>query len=422
MEATQSSSGSYAWQSILKGRDVLKRGAWRIGCGENVSVWNDAWLPSRNRPTMQSLVVEAFQDAKVRDLINPDSHKWETDLIKGLFTPQEVELILTTSSTNLGLNQALWKNIWDASVPNKVRNFLWRVCKNAIPTKKNLVQRKILTEGTCDHYRATPETALHALWECPKLSVVWEKDNQWSFRGNTSFTTFQVLVQHVIAECKDLESFGMLVWAIWYQRNQVRVSQKEFTYNQIGPLATQMLHDFVQVLPERQRQPTRTKDQQVRWQPPPTTKFKITFDGVVFKEEKRAGLGVVIRNHQGQVHASLTENVALPPSIMEVEALAAIRVVSFAVELGVSSIILRENLKNKAEISRLTLNQKEERHVEQLPTVIGGGLTVIRDPDIGFLAEIGAPVSVVPEELPPKLAQNGGVEGVDVVQGRRERI
>ena len=88
MEATQSSSGSYAWQSILKGRDVLKRGArWRIGCGENVSVWNDAWLPSRDRPTVQSPVVEAFQDAKVRDLINPDLQMWETDLIKGLFTP-----------------------------------------------------------------------------------------------------------------------------------------------------------------------------------------------------------------------------------------------------------------------------------------------------------------------------------------------
>ena len=264
MEATQSSSGSYAWQSILKGRDVLKRGARRrIGCGENVSVWNDAWLPSRDRPTVQSPVVEAFQDAKVRDLINPDLQMWETDLIKGLFTPQEAKLILSiplsqkrtedkiiwpfvpsgnytvksgynflikenssqaTSSTNPGLNQALWKNIWEASVPNKVRNFLWRVCKNAIPSKMNLVQRKILTEGTCDHCHATSETTLHTLWECPKLSVVWEQDNQWSFRGNTSFTTFQELVQHVIAEGKDLESFAMLVWAIWYRRNQVRVS------------------------------------------------------------------------------------------------------------------------------------------------------------------------------------------------------
>lgn len=77
-------------------------------------------------------------------------------------------------------------------------------------------------------------------------------------------------------------------------------------------------------------------------------------------------------------------------------------------------------LRNKAEVSRLTPNQKEERHVEQLPAVIGGGLAAIGDPDIGFLAEIGAPVGVVLEELPPKLAQNGGVQGVDVVRRRRE--
>ncbi|KAL0002087.1 hypothetical protein SO802_015868 [Lithocarpus litseifolius] len=203
MEVAQSSRGSYAWQSLLKGRDVLKRGTrWRIGCGENVSVWNDAWLPSQDKPTVQSPMVKGFQEAKVSDLINPDSHKWESDLIKGLFTPQEAELILSiplsqwrtkdkliwpfvssgnyivksgynflikensaqaTSSTNPGINQAIWRNIWDATVPNKVRNFLWRVCKNAIPTKSNLVQRKILIEGTCDHCQASPETALHAL-------------------------------------------------------------------------------------------------------------------------------------------------------------------------------------------------------------------------------------------------------------------
>ena len=77
-------------------------------------------------------------------------------------------------------------------------------------------------------------------------------------------------------------------------------------------------------------------------------------------------------------------------------------------------------LRNKAEVSRLTPNQKEERHVEQFPAVICGGLAAIGDPDIGFLAEIGAPAGVVPEELPPKLAQNGGVQGVDVVRRRRE--
>ncbi|KAL0008796.1 hypothetical protein SO802_010298 [Lithocarpus litseifolius] len=101
-----------------------------------------------------------------------------------------------------------------------------------------------------------------------------------------------------------------------------------------------MLHDFVQVLLEKQLQPTRTDGQQVRWQPPPVTKFKVNFDGVVFKEDKRAGLGIVIRNHQGQVLTSFSENIALLPSIEDVEALAAVRAMSFAAELGVSSTII----------------------------------------------------------------------------------
>ena len=40
MEATDSRLGSYAWKSILRGRDIIKRGAiWRIGSGEKINIW-----------------------------------------------------------------------------------------------------------------------------------------------------------------------------------------------------------------------------------------------------------------------------------------------------------------------------------------------------------------------------------------------
>ena len=35
-------------------------------------------------------------------------------------------------------------------IPNKVRNMQWRVCKNAIHTKTNLVRRRVLLEGLCE--------------------------------------------------------------------------------------------------------------------------------------------------------------------------------------------------------------------------------------------------------------------------------
>ena len=41
-EAKDSSSASYAWKSILKGRDVISKGAiWRVGDGKQIRIWGD---------------------------------------------------------------------------------------------------------------------------------------------------------------------------------------------------------------------------------------------------------------------------------------------------------------------------------------------------------------------------------------------
>ena len=40
MEAINSRMGSYGWKSILRGRDIIQRGAsWRIGSGEKINSW-----------------------------------------------------------------------------------------------------------------------------------------------------------------------------------------------------------------------------------------------------------------------------------------------------------------------------------------------------------------------------------------------
>lgn len=76
--------------------DVLLRGSrWRVGCRESISVWNDAWLPSLDHPRIQSQVVPGFEDAKVLDLINPTTMRWEINLVCGLFHSAKVDLILS---------------------------------------------------------------------------------------------------------------------------------------------------------------------------------------------------------------------------------------------------------------------------------------------------------------------------------------
>ena len=68
----------------------------------------------------------------------------------------------------------VWKLIWGLNVPNKVRNFMWRVCKEAIPAKHNLLRRKIIIEDKCEQCGVESETTAHALWECPTLDEIWQ--------------------------------------------------------------------------------------------------------------------------------------------------------------------------------------------------------------------------------------------------------
>ena len=65
--------------------------------------------------------------------------------------------------------KSMWKKIWQLAVPCKVRNFVWRVRQNAIPTKSNMVRRCIINDPTCPLCSQHHEDVLHSLWSCPGL-------------------------------------------------------------------------------------------------------------------------------------------------------------------------------------------------------------------------------------------------------------
>ena len=154
---------------------------------------------------------------------------WDIEILKDYFAPLEVDLILKIPlsynyvegklvwphtangvySVKSGYNflakekslpssafshqddgQSVWKKLWSLSMPNKVKNFLWRASREAIPVKKNLVARKVIAEDVCDHCHVATEDVHHALWDYQELSAMWEAESMWLFRRTKKFSNF----------------------------------------------------------------------------------------------------------------------------------------------------------------------------------------------------------------------------------------
>ena len=88
------------------------------------------------------------------------------------FLKEESELLAYPQAPPI-CDKKFWKAIWKLQVPPKIRNFIWRACRNALPTKQVLMRRKIVADLICERCKLDMEDAKHALWSCPELDLVW---------------------------------------------------------------------------------------------------------------------------------------------------------------------------------------------------------------------------------------------------------
>ena len=117
---------------------------------------------------------------------------------------------------------------------NKVKNFLWRSCKEAIPVKKSMMRRKILHDDTCDHCNLSVESVLHALWKCSAILTVWDSIPKLWFHHGRSFQTVSDLIIFAHEEGKNVNLLAMILWSVWYRRNQLRTTNKDYPANQVA--------------------------------------------------------------------------------------------------------------------------------------------------------------------------------------------
>ena len=218
------------------------------------------------------------------------------------------------------IEKCFWRSIWKIKVPGKIKHFLWKACSNSLPTKENLMKRKILQDSMCQRCLNGSEDVVHSLWSCEGLREVWNVEFGWVCDLGVQWTSFSELLKRIQSKPHTVALFAAMAWSIWYHRNKLRLDEPSRPLGQIRSFAREYIRDF-QTLNYFLSCFVRIASR--KWCPPVDDVWKVNFDGANSGESDKAGIGVVIRDSRGAVKAALFEKIKKPPIVDVLELFAA---------------------------------------------------------------------------------------------------
>lgn len=125
-----------------------------------------------------------------------------------------------------------------------MKNFVWRACKEALPSKANLYLRKITQDDLCESYKDRIKDGSHSIFFCSNVLVIWRSELQWSWLSAMEGQSMKEIFKFAFAENKDPELLAFIGWAIWNRQNQVRSKEAVCPLNQILSLSKERKAEF----------------------------------------------------------------------------------------------------------------------------------------------------------------------------------
>uniref|UniRef100_A0A2N9GC52 Reverse transcriptase zinc-binding domain-containing protein n=1 Tax=Fagus sylvatica TaxID=28930 RepID=A0A2N9GC52_FAGSY len=344
LDAKMPHNASFAWRSILGAREIISLGTrWRVGNGTNIRIWKDRWIPTRSTFKVQSPISILQENTTVDALIFQDTRLWNAPLIDAIFEVSEADTIKSIplsrrsstdtiiwsetkngvysvrsayhllmkakkggeSSNNSQVNN-LWKGIWNASVPQKIKLFIWKACKNILPTKLNLFRKKACNSMSCDLCDNDLESVMHVLVDCKFAQEVWglsvlASTQKWPHSHN-----FADFVHHGIQSLTspDIELLFTIAWKLWVARNDRMWDNQFVAARDIIYQAGSLVSDFLYQEQTSHDQITRVL---CKWNPPSDSVYKINVAVQWRSLTSSGGFGIVIRDSSGSVIAAMCD-------------------------------------------------------------------------------------------------------------------
>ena len=116
-----------------------------------------------------------------------------------------------------------WNLIWGLNCPSKVKQFMWRACKNTLPTNYSLKLKRIPMEDACGVCGKVKSSG-HALWDCEVAEAVWRESKLTLPKFRSPLRDFLDVVWKIWEDRRDIswETFATTAWCIWKNRNATK--------------------------------------------------------------------------------------------------------------------------------------------------------------------------------------------------------
>lgn len=261
LEVGSTNRSSYLWKSLLKGRDLLKKGYhWKVGNGMSIKVFEDPWVPTIPAFVPTRSVSAIFEAPLVSDLIVKNG-TWNETLIRSLFWDFECGKIFSIplvgleeedqliwhyhpkgqytvksgyhvalegnqllapspgpSSSN-AIDSMLWKILWSSPTQPRVKHFIWRLLHDCLPTSHNLA-RCGMANDVCQLCGMEAETVPHTF-----RNGIIPKALRLSSTGSTKWLSCDAVnIQQVLYSVfssdgnHGFSKFCNILWQLWKAR------------------------------------------------------------------------------------------------------------------------------------------------------------------------------------------------------------
>ncbi|MCI10836.1 pentatricopeptide repeat-containing protein, partial [Trifolium medium] len=127
-------------------------------------------------------VAEKIQNTPLIEAVKEDKCGWKFER-NGLYSVKSAYRFCLSANPNreqLGIS-GRWNFIWRIQVPPKIKNLLWRVCRNCLPTRVANVNRSMaenaftLLQVLSTYQQATFACMLWSIWK-QRNDAIWRND------------------------------------------------------------------------------------------------------------------------------------------------------------------------------------------------------------------------------------------------------